>query len=306
MHHCHDIQKNLWAFLCGETTPAKQAAIHAHLQGCPSCQSEYEKLKQIQGAMQTDISSSMPEDFADSLHLKLMAAAEELSAPSLWERCKDSMEKFRRYGAWKTVAPALVCLVLVVGVFSTGLYQQWQNTNPILGPTPTPTETVTPAVTESPQVTTPTPKPKQETVSTPTEAPRISVSDPVAAAEEPVIPAEAEHIPAPASMAGETEPNNPGSAYGLSRQQPTIYQIKVLDPTAFLTGWQEDWQIYQPDLHPAELIPGMDDSSIILELDTSAFQSLQYYAEKTGIKSQTIQENEIPRETLVIITGNEE
>ncbi len=294
MHHCDDIKKHLWAFLMKETDPQTSQKIQTHLQGCPSCQKECEALQKLQGAMQMDISSSMPEDFADTLHAKLMVAAEEMTAPTFGERFLESLRRFRQYGAFKTLAPALVCLVFVIGVFSSGIYENWQRENPILNPAPTAVPTVTPtAVSTSNPVTEPIPTQKPNVISVPATTPAPEVTTPVGT-EAPAILAE--DIPAPASIEGEPQI----AAYILPERQMDICQISVSDPVSFLDGWQENWQQYRQELS------GLDGSSIFLELPQTAFQSFKTYAEEHGINTENLSQEENQDKTLVLITGNEE
>ena len=309
MHSCDDVKKQLWAFLMEETDPEINQKIQMHLQGCPSCQKECEALQKVQAAMETDVSSSMPEDFAETLHLKLMAAAEEMKAPTLWERFYENLQRVRRYGAWKTVAPALVCLVLVVGVFSSGLYESWQKENPILSPTPTATPVVTATAepTSTPLAETPIPIQTPNVVSVPVTIPTPEVSapamteEPITSVPEPAI--SAENVPAPASMEAEPQPAYPGTAYDLPRHRADLYQISISAPDVFLDGWQENWRQYKQE---PEEFPGLDDASILLELPQTAFQSFKTYAQENGIDPQTFSQEENQDKTLVLITGNEE
>ena len=103
-----------------------------------------------------DPEPQMPDTFQDALHLKLTVAAEEMEAeknrslkdklarwmePGVWKEAflgfgngtiRDKMERFGHLGGWKIMAPAMVCVALSVGVFSTGLYHRWMAADDVL------------------------------------------------------------------------------------------------------------------------------------------------------------------------------
>ncbi len=297
---CRHCQSSLWDFITQELSASETKKIEEHLQGCPSCRQEAEKLKLLIPALREEV--PLPEHFSATLHQKLSRAAEEMAAQ------KPIRKKLPQWGGFKTLAPALVCLGLVVGVFSSGLYDQWKNADELL--------TESPVQSSAPKV-----DPAQAERSAPIEAPvpaRDSspaplVTNPNSAEPAPVEAdsiadapevATAENTPAVASLEGEDGP----TGLALPRQTQHITCLTLLDSQAFLDGWQEasgyDWETYLVNTDPRELLSGVTDDTMVLQLPPDVLDSLLAFEEALSITQDGLAEEKT--EFLIIITEDEE
>ncbi len=331
---CNQCQDLLWSYLAHELSDSEAKKLETHLQGCPSCQAEAEMLTQVVSSLREEI--PLPATFSAELHQKLSLASQEMTTgkPNLRKRFLEGFKGLPKYPVFRTLAPALVCLVLVVGVFSSGLFDQWNTADQILneptGNTPVstsnPVETASPshpANTDAPspsgESSTPTTTPQTKSPITPTGKPSqaIASTNPASAEPEPTpdtetpatetpvtpaiesAPASAEDIPSPASIEDEDTP----VIFAIPRHRPKVVCLTVEDAEVFLNNWQDatgyDWEPYIQDVSANELVLDADPTSPVLELSSDAFNSLMDYAAET----EPLQENQ--GETLVVIAGNE-
>ena len=152
---CEKCRELLFDYVSDVTDPAQSEWMESHLRSCPSCETEYEEIREML-LVAEDPEPQMPDTFQDALHLKLNVAAEEMKAeqnrslkdkfarwmePEVWKEAflgfgngtfRDKMERFGHLGGWKIMAPAMVCVALSVGVFSTGLYHRWMAADDVL------------------------------------------------------------------------------------------------------------------------------------------------------------------------------
>ncbi len=153
---CQSCRTQLWEFAAQEMEPEQETWMQQHLKGCLFCRKEYEKVQQILTVMHAEKEPELSETFAETLHLKLMETAEEMAAakqnsfkeklrrrlaPSFWKTMPEGFGKapmqqrsqqFWHWSGFKIVTPALICMIISVGIFSTGLYQQWMGAGDIL------------------------------------------------------------------------------------------------------------------------------------------------------------------------------
>ncbi len=166
---CAKCLTQLWGFILEETTHEQDVWMERHLQSCPSCLEEHNRLKSTIELLNRAPVPAIPDDFSAILHQKLTVAAAEMEAiknmtfrerlihrinlamwkekflhclePAFWQnqfkRLKNSQfrshfEQFIHLDGWKVMAPALVCITLSIGVFSTGLYKDWMSADDIL------------------------------------------------------------------------------------------------------------------------------------------------------------------------------
>ncbi len=129
---CNESRQLLWSYLTNELSDFETKQIEQHLQGCPSCRQEAEELSQVLSSFHEDI--PLPAAFTETLHEKLVAVSQEMSAkePSFKERLGRCIKALPQSRGFRTLAPALVCLVLVAGVFTSGLFDSWNSADNIL------------------------------------------------------------------------------------------------------------------------------------------------------------------------------
>ncbi len=147
---CNESRQLLWSYLTNELSDSETKQIEQHLQGCPSCRQEAEELSQVLSSFHEDI--PLPAAFTETLHEKLVAVSHEMATkePSFKERLGRSIKELPGSRGFRTLAPALVCLVLVVSVFHSGLFDTWNSADKILtdSDVSTPVSTSTPALSK--------------------------------------------------------------------------------------------------------------------------------------------------------------
>ncbi len=320
---CKHCQELLWSYLAKELSESESKLIEAHLRDCPSCRADAVALAPVVSSLREEI--PMPATFSAELHKKLTLAAEEMAAePSSGKGFMEKLKTLPRSPFFRTLAPALVCLVLVVGVFSSGLFDTWNNADqilidpaeksPVVTQPPAPTKAPSPEVTPEPLVPadepTPPAKPRSSNSSTPqpepsnTESlptPTVAVPEtaPATIADAPT-PVDIGDTPAPASIS----PEEPSTGFALPRHLPTVTFLHVEDTEQFLNSWQEqfeyDWKSAIQSVPPDGVPVGDCPSITILKLDMDAFQNMIAYADSMEEPPDT------QGETLLIFTEDEE
>lgn len=153
---CDKCREQLFDFVSDAVDLTHSKWIEEHLRQCTSCQTEFQEIKKMLQVLEEDPEPRIPENFQSTLHLKLAQAAEEMNAarsrsfreraahwmePNTWKDAflgfgngtfRNKIEHFGQLGGWKVMAPAMVCLTLTIGVFSTGLYQSWIEADGVL------------------------------------------------------------------------------------------------------------------------------------------------------------------------------
>lgn len=298
---CNHYQGLLWDYVAGELSDSESKKIKEHLQGCPSCKQEAEELALIVTSLKEEI--PLPAAFTQELHEKLVSVSEEMAeeTPSLKQRILGGLKTLPQNRTFRTLAPSLVCLVLVVGVFSSGLFDRWNDADDILTePTPVPVS----VGTEEPKPKEPTPDvtPKPVTPA-PVERP-VSSSAPEPAAEPEPVPAEIEHSPAPASVDAEETPKT----FEIPRHSSPVTCLNLFDTKAFLDEWEKvsgyDWETYLAASDPRELLPGVTEATLVLELPPEVLDSLLRFEESLSLTQENITEEKT--EFLIILAGDEE
>ncbi|MEE1014248.1 MAG: zf-HC2 domain-containing protein [Clostridia bacterium] len=126
--HCQDL---LFDYVSHLTEDSQAKQIQTHLAHCPSCKKEYDEIRAMLSVMENAPEPELPEGFQLSLHQKLVQTAEEMEQQKA-HSLAGWLHRMKNYGIWQVAAPALVCLALVIGVFSSGLYDQWRNADQVL------------------------------------------------------------------------------------------------------------------------------------------------------------------------------
>lgn len=294
--NCKHCQDSLWKFFTQELSDIETIKIKEHLQGCPSCRQEAEHVSLLVSALREDI--PLPASFSADLHEKLTRAAEEMAAE------KPSKQKLSQWGGFKVLAPALVCLALVVGVFSSGLYDQWQEADRILTEPPITTSAPVESDPPTPAITNPVATTSKPT----TEVSAPARTEAVPTAEVPVVdtpsPASMEHVPAPASLDAEDTP----AGFAIPRQYDRVTCLTLPNTQAFLDGWQTasgyEWENYIIETDPHELLPGIDADATVLQLSSELTESLLSFEMSTSITQDGLSADQ--SEFLIIITEDEE
>ncbi len=293
---CKHCRESLWGYITHELSFNESKKIEEHLQDCPSCKQEAERIKLLVSALHEEI--PLPADFTENLHQKLSRAAEEMAAKT------PARRKLPRRGSFKTLVPALACLALVIGVFSSGLYDQWQNADQIL--TNPPVESSTPIESSAPVETK---TPAGSSASAPTVTNPVTPVEPVPTTETAPVTdtpevASGENTPAVASVDTEEIP----AGFSIPRQTDKVTCLTLFDSHAFLESWQEvsgyDWETYLVETNPRELLPGVTDDTAVLQLPKDAFDSLLAFEEALSITQTGLAEEKT--EFLIIITKDEE
>lgn len=147
---CQHCQELLFDYVSHLTNASQAKQIQAHLAHCPSCKKEYDEICAMLSVMEHASEPELPEGFHLSLHQKLVQAAEEMEQQKA-HSLTGWLRRMKNYGIWRVAAPALVCLVLVIGVFSSGLYDQWRNADQVLTSEVPPQPTVSATTEADPQ-----------------------------------------------------------------------------------------------------------------------------------------------------------
>ncbi len=124
---CKKCKHLLFDYVSDNTTASQSQWLNEHLAHCPSCQKEYEEIRLMLSVLQEEPEADLPVGFQLSLHRKLVDAVQEKEN----KKAKSWMERIKDMPALRTIAPALVCLVLVLGVFTSGLFEDWKNSDSV-------------------------------------------------------------------------------------------------------------------------------------------------------------------------------
>ena len=128
---CQHCQGLLFDYVSDLTEDRQAKQIQAHWAHCPSCKKEYDEICAMLSVMEHAPEPELPEGFQLSLHQKLVQVAEEIEQQKA-HSLTGWLQRMKNYGIWRVAAPALVCLALVFGVFSSGIYDQWRNADQVL------------------------------------------------------------------------------------------------------------------------------------------------------------------------------
>jgi len=110
--HCKDIQKNIAAWLDGESGVRLAGEIENHLAGCPECSRIVQESSSVRNLLQAVAPSPLPEGFADSVMRKVRlkaAAVHTAFQPVLWWRELTL--------PLRAAAAISFCLTLGLGIF---------------------------------------------------------------------------------------------------------------------------------------------------------------------------------------------
>ncbi len=127
-----------------------------HLKECPSCMDSYRDARHMLDVLNREPGPKLPEGFGANLRMGIIREASRMQhertagffhklgaalGPDAWARrfkgfgegsVKDRFNNFWRLGGWKVMAPAMVCLTLTIGVFATGMYDEWLAADDVL------------------------------------------------------------------------------------------------------------------------------------------------------------------------------
>lgn len=157
---CKKCKHLLFDYVSDNTKEPQSQWLNEHLAHCPSCQKEYEEICLMLSVLQEEPKAELPAGFQLSLHQKLVDAAQEKEN----QKAKSWIERIKEMPGMRTVAPALVCLVLVLSVFTSGLFEDWKRADSVLvnEPKQAPVETQIPTQTTVPTAPEKQIAPKQE------------------------------------------------------------------------------------------------------------------------------------------------
>lgn len=158
-----------------------RAQIEGHLSTCPECRKELEEIRAMLSVLGSVEEIPLPLGYAASLHEKLVDVSKEIRgelAPpeteSLLQKLGGRFRDFVVHTNWRVAAPAMLAAVLVVSVFSTGLYQAFRNSDDVFDHSGTNATSV--QTTRTPQSgATPAPGQAQEQTSMATAQPTAEV-----------------------------------------------------------------------------------------------------------------------------------
>ena len=311
---CRKCKVLLWDYVSNFLDDGQSQWILNHLENCPSCTAEYNSIKKIHTAM-----STMPEpscDFDKALHAKLVSASIEIETERKKSNSfKEKLEKFRSYGGWKSLAPALVCLVLAVGFFSSGLFENWMDSDKIIQTENPSVQTQTPAAEETlpstpeNEISTVASAPKNNsstdnvkvneiTEQAPQAEPQKEIGDDIPAVPAPVsepIPASEPIEQKPMAMSGRTVMNSANI-------------ISTDDIESFINSPDIGFDLSEcvTDIQADTLLPGLPENAVVLSLSPEQWTNLLEYMNSNNISVQLAQQAENQGEIFVIITECEE
>ncbi|MBQ2614614.1 MAG: hypothetical protein IJB80_04720 [Clostridia bacterium] len=207
------------------------------------------QLSQMLGLMQDAPVPDLPEDFQKNLHLKLVQTAQEKRAHKGW-----------LMHGWRTAVPAFLCLVLVLGVFSSGLFDRLQREEIILSQE---TESAAPVISEPVQTEKPVQNVKPEPVPEKTPVPQQATEK------------------QPEATADTTTP----AMY--RRGMVSDYRVVLTQPlTEYLqtckTETQMDW---------TEKASVLTETHAILQLTQTEWETLSEYIKTTGLQPESFAES---------------
>lgn len=311
---CRKCKVLLWDYVSNFLDDGQSQWILNHLENCPSCTAEYNSIKKIHTAM-----SIVPEpshDFEKALHAKLVSASIEIETERKKSNSfKEKLEKFRSYGGWKSLAPALVCLVLAVGFFSSGLFENWMDSDKIIQTENPSVQTQTPAAEETlpstpeNEISTVASAPKNNsstdnvkvneiTEQAPQAEPQKEIGDDIPAVPAPVsepIPASEPIEQEPMALSGRTVMNSANI-------------ISTDDIESFINSPDIGFDLSEcvTDIQADTLLPGLPENAVVLSLSPEQWTDLLEYMNSNNFSVQQAQQNEDQREILVILTECEE
>lgn len=125
---CDKYQDMIYDYFSDALSEEQIEKLENHISSCPTCRSEFEQLRTMLCSLEQFEDRPIPVGYTTSLHTKLLEASQEIQdrrAHRFKYFCKD----FITDGKWKVAAPAVVAVALLVGVFSTGLFQDFIHTD---------------------------------------------------------------------------------------------------------------------------------------------------------------------------------
>lgn len=150
-------------YIDGTVDAKTHTRIEEHLIRCSSCREEYHYLSAMRKLLPPV--PELPENFQQSLHQKLVAASEELRQPQESKRIRIPYSGKK---LWKILVPAAACIALSLGVFTTGLYQRWMDSDEIWNtPESAPSKTAVPVQNGTPETETEQENPRENAETVP-------------------------------------------------------------------------------------------------------------------------------------------
>jgi len=306
---CKGCREKLFDYVTDCTTSKETASVQAHLEHCDSCKKEYQEICEMLSVLHELPEAELPKGFQLSLHQKLVQAADEM------QKAKERsflgwLRRVRAMGGWKVVAPALVCLVLVLGVYSGGVFDQWMQADSVIlsgGTQPAVSTTVpeeTNAPTEEPAVT-------QKPRSVATKAPKVTEAPAPAETEAPISTetVEADASDAPHSGGGssanaEADVHTPAvMSYRMMGDVPAsaTYRLEVATTVAAYldackAATNTDWSAFASEL---------TEQTAILHLSQAQWEKLSLYIQTTDATLTTLVDAEESETVVVEIYGYE-
>ncbi len=125
---CKKCKGLLFDYVSDNTKQKQSQWIEEHLAYCPSCKKEYDEICLMLSVLAEEPKVELPAEFQLSLHRKLVAVTQERET----EKTSSWLHRLKDMRGMRTVVPALMCLVLVIGVFSSGLFADWQNADSVI------------------------------------------------------------------------------------------------------------------------------------------------------------------------------
>ena len=125
---CDKYQDMIYNYFSDNLSEEQIEKLEDHISSCLLCKNEFEQIRALLSSAEQFEDQPLPVGFTTSLHTKLIEASEEIQdrrAHRFKYFCKD----FITDGKWKVAAPAVVAVALLVGVFSSGLFQDFIHTN---------------------------------------------------------------------------------------------------------------------------------------------------------------------------------
>lgn len=308
---CKGCREKLFDYVTECTTSKETASIQAHLEHCDSCKKEYQEICEMLSVLHELPEAELPKGFQLRLHQKLVQAADEMQKE---KECSflGWLRRVRTMGGWKVVAPALVCLVLVLGVYSGGVFDQWMQADSVIlsGETQPAVSTTVPeetnAPTEEPAVT-------QKPRSVATKAPKVTEAPAPAETEVPVSTETAETDAKDAAQGGggggssanaEAEVHTPAvMSYRMVEDVPTstTYRLEVATTVAAYldackAATNTDWSAFASVL---------TEQTAILHLSQAQWEKLSLYIQTTDATLTTLTDAEESETVVVEIYGYE-
>lgn len=108
MAGCERYEEMIWALLDGDLAPEQEAALRAHMDGCPDCRALYEAAAAAAGVLREDLAEP-PAALAEGVMARVAAYEAERGEP----RPVRPVKRLRR---WLPVAAAACLAVVIVGV----------------------------------------------------------------------------------------------------------------------------------------------------------------------------------------------